>query len=461
MLAAAGAEQPAVAARWWVAVPYLPRLEDPREQLRCARGHARAGGRCGRRIATRPIESARVTRADRGRAARRRDRDLSARRYADARAAVGAASPRGRCRSATWPARRGAARSRPRPRSSRHATHAIGSSTRVLRGRRLRDRRRRGSPAGCVTPTERSRRSCTSAPRPRYTDPSWLSHLLCCPLPATLAVHISVGGRAREQARQRRRWKRLRAAVLYKERRDRVVGSDEQEALEEAAVVDAELAAEIGASVYRVGIYCSIRDPHGRARAVQPHRQADRRRVSRAHQRPGDPRPAAVPARVHVDAAARRRRAPRDPKLRAAEHRPLRRADLEPVRLPGGVIVGTADPGGTLERADPFDPVHPRRVTLDRRPVGRRQDRAHQRAVPALHRPRRAHLHPRPLLHPRRARQHSGHRPLRHARVADPRLPPRPGRTRRRRRDLPVGRRRPRAASRRTRPSCCSRCTRC
>src|SRR6185312_10481080 len=62
---------------------------------------------------------------------------------------------------------------------------------------------------------------------PAYTDAAWLSHLLCCPLPATLAVHIAVGGRAREQARQRRRWKRLRAAVLYKERRDRVVGSDE------------------------------------------------------------------------------------------------------------------------------------------------------------------------------------------------------------------------------------------
>ena len=37
---------------------------------------------------------------------------------------------------------------------------------------------------------------------------------------------------------------------------------------------------------------------------------------------------------------------------------------------PGGVIVGTADPGGTLERADPFDPVHPRRVTLIVGPSG-------------------------------------------------------------------------------------------
>ena len=168
---------------------------------------------------------------------------------------------------------------------------------------------------------------------PAHTDASWLSHLLCCPLPATLAVHIGVGGRAREQARQRRRWKRLRAAVLYKERRDRVVGSDEQEALEEAASVDAELAAEIGASVYRVGIYCSIRDPHGRARAVQANRQTNRARVSRANQRARDPRAAAVPSGLHLDAADRRRRAPRDPQLRAAEHRALRRADLEPLRV--------------------------------------------------------------------------------------------------------------------------------
>jgi hypothetical protein len=32
---------------------------------------------------------------------------------------------------------------------------------------------------------------------PAYTDPAWLSYPLCCPLPATLAVHIGVGGRAR------------------------------------------------------------------------------------------------------------------------------------------------------------------------------------------------------------------------------------------------------------------------
>ena len=71
-------------------------------------------------------------------------------------------------------------------------------------------------------------------PPPLATDPSWLAHLLSCPLPATLVVHVAVGVRSREKHRQRRRWQRLRAAVRYKERRDRLVGSDEEDALEEA-----------------------------------------------------------------------------------------------------------------------------------------------------------------------------------------------------------------------------------
>ena len=53
VLAAAGAEQPAVAARWWVAVPYSPRLETARDQLRVARGAIQRAGRCGRRTARR------------------------------------------------------------------------------------------------------------------------------------------------------------------------------------------------------------------------------------------------------------------------------------------------------------------------------------------------------------------------------------------------------------------------
>ena len=51
---------------------------------------------------------------------------------------------------------------------------------------------------------------------PQYTNLWWLQMLLACPRPITVAVHISVGDRRQEKARQRRRWKRHRSAVLYK-----------------------------------------------------------------------------------------------------------------------------------------------------------------------------------------------------------------------------------------------------
>ena len=52
VIAAAGAEQPAVSARWWVAVPYAPVSEDPRRQLVTWRP-GREAGHCGRRIGRR------------------------------------------------------------------------------------------------------------------------------------------------------------------------------------------------------------------------------------------------------------------------------------------------------------------------------------------------------------------------------------------------------------------------
>jgi adenylylsulfate kinase-like enzyme len=367
VLAAAGAEQPAVAARWWIAVPYSPRLETARDQLRslAARSKGRTLWSTHREAA---IESARVSAQveaalrsagietypldgtqtlallwERLHPATETECDL------DRLAAA--------CRVAT-------ATTVEEARNARHALllaacdgpvcgidagedagwlrHADGTLEEVLH---------LGSP-------------------PAYTDASWLSHLLCCPLPATLAVHIGVGGRVREQARQRRRWKRLRAAVLYKERRDRVVGSDEHEALEEAASVDAELAGEIGASVYRVGIYCSIRDPQGRLeyfkrtvkQAAEEFHALTNARVIRGRRLCLPGFTSTLP--IGVDEL----RATRSYAQRSIAHC----VALTSSRCgsPGGVIVGTADPGGTIERADPFDPVHPRRVTLIVGPSG-------------------------------------------------------------------------------------------
>ena len=134
--------------------------------------------------------------------------------------------------------------------------------------------------------------------------------------------------------------------------------------------VDAELAAEIGASVYRVGIYCSIRDPHGR---LEQFKRTVKQTASEFH--------ALTNARVirgrrlclpgftsTLPIGVDELRATRSYAQRNIAHC----VALTSSRCgsPGGVIVGTADPGGTIERADPFDPVHPRRVTLIVGPSG-------------------------------------------------------------------------------------------
>jgi hypothetical protein len=364
---AAGAEQPAVAARWWVAVPYLPRVEDPREQLRVLAARSR-----GRTLWSAHREAA--TDSDR----------ITSQIEASLRAAGIDTYPLDGTQALAllWERLHPAAQDECDFRSLATACE-VADATTLERAATARHRLIRaccdggacgidaGEDPGWLRHADRTIEEILHlGSPPAHTDPSWLAHLLCCPLPATLAVHISVGGRAREQARQRRRWKRLRAAVLYKERRDRIVGSDEHEALEEAAVVDAELAAEIGASVYRVGIYLSIRDPHGR---LEPFQRTVKQTASEFHAltnaRVIRGRRLCLPGftstlPIGVDAL----RATRSYAQRNIAHC----VALTSSRCgsPAGVIVGTADPGGTLERADPFDAVHPRRVTLIVGPSG-------------------------------------------------------------------------------------------
>ena len=367
VLAAAGAEQPAVAARWWVAVPYTPRPETAREQLRTlvASSRRQTLWSTHREAA---IESARIT----------------AQIEASLRAAgIDTYQLDGtQTLALLWERLHLAADELP-DLNRLAAACQLGQATTPEQARRIRHELilacceggecgvDAGEDPGWLhhadgTLEEILHLGCP----PAQTDPSWLSYLLCCPLPATLAVHISVGSRAREQLRQRRRWKRLRAAVMYKERRERVVGSEEHEALEEAAIVDAELAAEIGASVYRVGIYCSIRDPRGRLEqftrtvkqtATEFHALTNARVIrGRRLCLPGFT--STLP--LGVDQL----RATRSYAQRNIAHcLPLTSSRCG---SPGGVIVGTADPGGTLERADPFDALHPRRVTLIVGPSG-------------------------------------------------------------------------------------------
>jgi hypothetical protein len=364
--AAAGAEQPAVAARWWVVVPYRPVIDDSREQLR-----AMAAGARGRTLldthCNAAIESLRLMRQVEG-VLRRAGIDTWP---LDGTQAL----------SLLWERLHPAAELSEDDEKQLLAQLAgvceVAEATSLEEASELRHAILRavcGSPSATIDNGEHPawlrhhdgtlEETIHLATPPLATDPSWLAHLLSCPLPATLAVHIGVGVRSREKHRQRRRWQRLRAAVRYKERRDRLVGSDEEDALEEAAVMDAELAAQVGATVYDVGIYCSLRDPRGDAESFD---RVVKQTCSDFH--------AFTNARVvrgrHLALQGFTGTLPLgiDP-LRATRRYAQRNiAHCVPLTssrcgCPGGLILGTADPGGTIERLDPYDRQFATTLTL-------------------------------------------------------------------------------------------------
>lgn len=359
--AAAGAEQPAVLARWWVAVPYRPQIQDASQQLQ-----ALAAGARGRTLW--PVH---------------REAAIESLRY---REQVDAALRRGgietwpldgtQLLALLWERLHPGADSTPDLHSLAEACQ-IASATRPDQAAQVRHRVLEAicaNPSGHLDVGEHPawvrhadgtlEETIHLATPPAATDPAWLAHLLTCPLPATLAVHISIGDRARERARQRRRWQRLRAAVRYKDRHDRLVGSDEEDALQEAAAVDAELAGRVGATVYQVGVYCAIRDPAGQPeRFERTVKQACSDFHTLTNARVVRGRHLALPGFTSTlplgtdQLRARRRYAQRN----IAHCVPLTSSRCG---CPDGLILGTADPGGTLERLDPYDPRFATTLTL-------------------------------------------------------------------------------------------------
>jgi hypothetical protein len=205
---------------------------------------------------------------------------------------------------------------------------------------------------------------------PAQTNAWWLSYLLQVPLPGTVAVHIRVGDRSRTRSAQRRRWARLRAAIDYKDRRGRLVGHDESDALHEASQLDSELAGSVAATVYDVSIYASFRHPggdeeefddllRGVAKTFGSFTDA---RVLRGRFLSVAGLTSTLPIGIDRLQATRR-----------YAHRnighcvPLATASCG---CPQGLILGYSDPGGTLERIDPFDALFERHVTLVAGPSG-------------------------------------------------------------------------------------------
>ena len=419
VIAAAGAEQPAIAARWWVAVPYRPVPIDARAQLRelAASARHRTSWETHREAA---MESLRLV----GQV------DATLRRAGIETWVLDGTQEL----ALLWE------RFHPAAETADHEqlldgladacpiAHATDLTDAAADRHRLLEAVTDGaeldlgeSPAWLRHSDGTLEETIHLATPPLATDPSWLAHLLSCPLPATLAVHISVGVRSREKHRQRRRWQRLRAAVRYKDRRDRLVGSEEEDALDEAAVVDAELAAEVGATVYQVGIYCSIRDPHGDPETFQrtvrqtcaDFHALTNARVVRGRHLALQGLTSTLPLGVDT-LRARRRYAQRN----IAHCVPLTSSRCG---CPEGLILGTADPGGTLERLDPYDRQFATTLTLIVGKGGGGKTVTLDPVGGPIHRAGRTRLHHRPVLNPGRPWRHGRHRPLRHAPLADPR----------------------------------------
>lgn len=199
---------------------------------------------------------------------------------------------------------------------------------------------------------------------PQQTSPWWLTHLLQVPTACTVAVHVRVGDRSRTRSAQRRRWARLRSATSYKERRGQLVGSDEDDALTEAELLDRELRSTVAATVYQVSTYVSFREPDS-----DPAEFGERlKKTATAFQSLTDARvlrgaflnvhsyPCTLP--IGLDPL----RATRAYAQRNIAHcSPLVSASCG---SPEGLILGFADPGGTLERLDPYDPKFQTYVTV-------------------------------------------------------------------------------------------------
>ena len=324
VIAAAGAEQPAVSARWWVVVPYRAGVRGPAAQLRDLAAGARGRTSVGDAPRGGDREPA-AHRAGRRRAAARRDRDLAAGRHPDAGAAVGAAAPRRR----RAPRLRGARRRLPDRRRDHARRRPQPDRHRILEARSAATRRRldlgehpRWIRHGDGTLEE----TIHLATPPAATDPSWLAYLLTCPLPATLAVHISVGVRSagalapapalaaaarrgplQGAPRPAGRLRRGGRAGRGRDRRRRARRRDRRHRLPRSGSTARSATRAATPRPFERTVKQTCADFHTLTNA----------RVVRGRHLALD--------RVHLHAAARRRRAPRPAPLRAAQHRALRR----------------------------------------------------------------------------------------------------------------------------------------
>ena len=199
---------------------------------------------------------------------------------------------------------------------------------------------------------------------PEQTWPGWLLHLTQAPRPFTLAVHIQASERHRERTAQKRRYKRLYGVNRGVEQRGRPLDPDARLAEQEAAELTDQLASSSGAGIYRLAIYLSLREPDGDADALRELTGAIAREVATTSDARVQPGPFAQQALwrstlpLGSDVARRRRKYISS---NVGDSIPLTGTRCG---SPGGIPLGYALPGRTLERLDPFDERHPNHLLL-------------------------------------------------------------------------------------------------
>jgi hypothetical protein len=193
---------------------------------------------------------------------------------------------------------------------------------------------------------------------PDHTWLGWLLHLMRSPYPFTLAVHWRAGRRATERQRARQRYRRIWGVQRGREMRLRAPDPEAADREREAAELTAELAASAGAGVYDVAITLALHHPGGNHVELDRHaRELERDLLARTDARLHHPPFAQLPAWQSTWPLAH------DPLRITRRYVTTNVADTTPLIAarcgsPDGIPLGWARPGRTLERLDPFDPVH-------------------------------------------------------------------------------------------------------
>ncbi len=197
---------------------------------------------------------------------------------------------------------------------------------------------------------------------PEQTWLGWLLHMMQAPCPFVLSVHIEATERFRERAAQKRRYKRLYGVNRGVEQRGRPLDPDARVREQEAADLVQELATSAGAGIYRISIYYtgSDRDPQRLAELCQ----ATAREVAMASD-------ARVNHGLFAQSQLWQSTLPLARDVARRRHKSVSRNVGDTFTLvgtsassPGGIPLGYALPGRTLERLDPFDTEHTNHLML-------------------------------------------------------------------------------------------------